>query len=234
MMSNLRAALCVTAWLLLTGCGQRDDSRRTQPPAVAGNEATPGPQTTPAPLESAPASSSRVDASPPSETPAETAESPIQSSEFPPAQEAPNPAETPPPQNDQPELDATPPAESPPDPVATPASPVVDPGGPIGVEATKAGLTRVGPEKCKVCHKVQFGSWSASAHAKRTPPLDCESCHGPGSEYKVLSVMKDPEKARAAGLVIPNREFCATCHVSGWSDDMLIHAHAHKPAAGTN
>jgi hypothetical protein len=108
------------------------------------------------------------------------------------------------------------------------ASKVVDPGGEIAVAATRAGLTRIGAEKCKICHKVQFASWVETAHAKRTPPLDCESCHGPGSEYKALAVMKDPEKAKAAGLVIPTATFCASCHARGWKDDMLRKAHAHK------
>jgi len=118
-----------------------------------------------------------------------------------------------------------------PTPVAAKATGVVDPGGTIAVASTKPGLTRIGAEKCKTCHKVQFASWAGSAHAKRTPPLDCEHCHGPGSEYKSLAVMKDPEKAKAAGLVMPTATFCARCHTSGWKDDMLRKAHAHK--AGT-
>ena len=104
----------------------------------------------------------------------------------------------------------------------------MDIGGPVAVEAPKAGLSRIGSEKCKLCHKVQFASWAETAHAKRTPPLDCESCHGPGSEYKTMEGMKDPEKARAAGLVIPDRSFCQQCHGAAWSDDLLKQAHAHK------
>jgi hypothetical protein len=111
---------------------------------------------------------------------------------------------------------------------AAKASKVTDPGGPIAVAATKTGLTRIGAEKCKVCHKVQFASWAETAHAKRTPPLDCESCHGPGSEYKTLAIMKDREKAKAAGLVMPTATFCKTCHTSDWKEDMLKKAHAHK------
>ncbi len=105
---------------------------------------------------------------------------------------------------------------------------MVDPGGEIAVEATRPGLTRVGAAKCGVCHKLQYASWSDTAHAKRHPPLDCESCHGPGSEYKSLSVMKDVEKAKAAGLVLPDATFCKTCHRQGWSDGQLQKAHAHK------
>ncbi len=53
----------------------------------------------------------------------------------------------------------------------------------MAVAATKPGLTRVGVQKCGVCHKRQRESWAASAHARRAPPLDCEGCHGAGSEY---------------------------------------------------
>jgi hypothetical protein len=98
----------------------------------------------------------------------------------------------------------------------------------VAVKPGKPGVTNVGVAGCKTCHKVQFASWSASAHARRTPPLDCEGCHGPGSEYKPMPVMKDPAKAKAAGLVMPGAAFCATCHRKGWKDEMLKKAHAHK------
>lgn len=108
------------------------------------------------------------------------------------------------------------------------ASPVSDPGGEVAVKPTKPGLGRVGANACKMCHRLQFTSWSDTAHAKRSPPLDCESCHGSGSEYKAIPVMKDPAMAKAAGLVLPTAPFCATCHKRNWSEGMLKKAHAHK------
>jgi len=127
-------------------------------------------------------------------------------------------------------------APTPPSPDAAPqpqpsepsAPVVVDIGGPVEVGATKPGLSRIGADKCKICHKVQFTSWAETAHASRTPPLDCEGCHGPGSEYKSKAVMEDPAKARSAGLVDPDRTFCSQCHSTGWTDDLLERAHAHK------
>jgi hypothetical protein len=107
----------------------------------------------------------------------------------------------------------------------------VDIGGLVEVGATKPGLARIGSTKCKLCHKLQFDSWAKTAHAARTPPLDCESCHGPGSEYKSLAIMKDSRKAQAAGMVMPARSFCSKCHTSGWSDDLLKRTHAHKAGA---
>ncbi len=48
----------------------------------------------------------------------------------------------------------------------------------------------------------------------KTQGVQCETCHGPGSDYKKLSVMKDKEKAIANGLLIPDEEFCKGCHNS--------------------
>ena len=44
--------------------------------------------------------------------------------------------------------------------------------------------------------------------------VQCESCHGPGSEYKKLSVMKDKDKAVKKGLILHNEKekFCIQCH----------------------
>jgi len=44
--------------------------------------------------------------------------------------------------------------------------------------------------------------------------VQCESCHGPGSEYKKLEVMKDPEQSMAKGLIVhkEKEEFCNNCH----------------------
>ena len=121
----------------------------------------------------------------------------------------------------------------PPDPPSAPDDPQPAPvrcaTEPVAVAPTREGLTRIGAKKCKVCHRVQFSSWAESAHASCTPPLDCESCHGSGSEYKGLKIMKDPERSRAAGLVDPDSAFCQErCHFSGWQDEMLTRAHAHQ------
>jgi DnaJ-class molecular chaperone len=95
-----------------------------------------------------------------------------------------------------------------------------------------SAATKVGPEKCKMCHKLQYESWSASKHATQNPPVDCETCHGPGSDYKVMSIMKDVEKAKAAGLILPTKEDCAKCHGKGkvpaMTDELFAKVHAHK------
>ncbi|HEY3349015.1 MAG TPA: hypothetical protein VGM13_04515 [Thermoanaerobaculia bacterium] len=128
---------------------------------------------------------------------------------------------------------AAPPVDSPkpaPPPSAEAVKGVVDPGGAIAVPPVKDGLERVGAEKCRLCHKVQHESWAASKHAQRTPPLDCESCHGAGSEYRTLAVMKDLAKAKAAGLVLPGASFCGKCHKGAWNPALIEKVHAHKVA----
>jgi len=107
--------------------------------------------------------------------------------------------------------------------------------------AAKADHTYVGVKQCKMCHKKDgiFESWSASKHATAWDSLSaenqknevykpfyttgvkdtvlltgvqCEACHGAGSDYKKKSVMENKEAAIAAGLVIPDAKVCAKCH----------------------
>jgi len=47
--------------------------------------------------------------------------------------------------------------------------------------------------------------------------IQCEACHGPGSEYKSMTIMKDKAKAVAAGLTdfkddAAKEKLCKTCH----------------------
>ena len=235
MVSKFASVLCVVALFGLLGCGQRENAQQAAPAEQARVAETPPPETVTVPTDTASVSA---------ETPAETTETPSSAqattpSETPaqnsppaptpaPVEAPPNPAEVLTPKTPQTEPVMTPPPPPPSETQESPAASVHDPGGTVEVEATKAGLTHIGTAKCKMCHKLQFTSWSATAHAKRTPPLECENCHGAGSEYKAISVMKDPEKAKAAGLVIPGREFCGTCHQGEVSDEMLERVHAHK------
>jgi hypothetical protein len=235
---SVLAAIACVGWILV-GCNAREsaapEARETPspPPSVEPASLTPfdigttPDEATPTTIPKAPPSATAVPHSAPTES-AQSARKPSPSSPSQPSEAAAEPvreAATPLP---------VPPAPAPIAPAQAPsASTVEDPGGPIAVAPTRAGLTRVGAEKCKLCHKIQFASWVETAHARRTPPLECESCHGPGSEYKSLTIMKDPEKAKAAGLVIPTAAFCKTCHARGWKDDMLRKAHAHKTPPGS-
>lgn len=236
---------------LLGACRAREEvtlpSREAAaPPATATAEAAPSLQETPAPsptvVAAAPAESTTPEAlpgaperlpSPAPPKPARTAPKapavvPAAAPAEPTVPAAPRSATAPPAvaQATAPAAAAAVPAP------ARPGGPeIADPGGDVAVAPAKAGLTRVGAEKCKLCHKAQYASWATSAHARRTPPLDCEACHGPGSEYKALTVMKDPAKAKAAGPVQPNAAFCGKCHKGKWDPALLAKAHAHKVAS---
>jgi len=100
----------------------------------------------------------------------------------------------------------------------------------------------IGEKKCKMCHKKDgtHPSWAETPHAKAFDVLDakqkkneecfachatgvtakgallegvqCESCHGPGSDYNKMKVMKDQELAIENGLLIPDEKTCTGCH----------------------
>ena len=44
--------------------------------------------------------------------------------------------------------------------------------------------------------------------------VSCESCHGPGSLYKSMTVMKNLDQAKAKGLIMPDENVCKKCHNS--------------------
>jgi len=67
--------------------------------------------------------------------------------------------------------------------------------------------------KCMKCHAPL---WDESIEFRKEG-VSCEVCHGPGSEYKSLSIMKDHEKAVENGLIEYKTEEdikkkCLTCH----------------------
>ena len=69
--------------------------------------------------------------------------------------------------------------------------------------------------KCIKCHTTGLGAGGYDA-AKPAPDFkntQCEACHGSGADYMKKAIMKDPAKAKAAGLVYPVSEsVCVKCH----------------------
>jgi len=100
----------------------------------------------------------------------------------------------------------------------------------------------VGAKKCKICHKKDgiFDDWASTKHATAFDSLStedqknealhkyyttgttakdelltgvqCEACHGPGSDYKKKKVMENRELAITKGLNIPDEKTCLKCH----------------------
>ena len=77
---------------------------------------------------------------------------------------------------------------------------------------TKASET----EDCLRCHATGYNV-DASLLGKKfsvEQGVQCETCHGPGSDYKSKKIMQDTEKAVANGLLLyaNPEELCITCH----------------------
>jgi hypothetical protein len=71
--------------------------------------------------------------------------------------------------------------------------------------------------ECLKCHITGYGVDKALITAlKPQDGVQCESCHGPGSDYKSIPVMKDKAKAVAAGLILAKDDpkLCTKCHNS--------------------
>jgi len=73
------------------------------------------------------------------------------------------------------------------------------------------------PEKapvCLGCHATAADSesWERDAGFRLEDGVQCEKCHGPGSEYMDKAVMRNPEAARRAGLRKFTKRDCAVCH----------------------
>lgn len=70
--------------------------------------------------------------------------------------------------------------------------------------------------RCIKCHTLgrDFDESEFLGSFDLTQGVQCESCHGPGSEYRKLSVMKDPEQSAAKGLTVhaEKEKFCTGCH----------------------
>lgn len=71
-------------------------------------------------------------------------------------------------------------------------------------------------KECIKCHTlgIDVDEGELQSSFDLTQGVQCESCHGPGSEYKKLSVMKDSAEAVNKGLIIhtEKEKWCITCH----------------------
>ncbi|MGD8376409.1 MAG: multiheme c-type cytochrome [Acidobacteriota bacterium] len=67
---------------------------------------------------------------------------------------------------------------------------------------------------CLGCHATgaEVEDWEKDPGFRVEDGVQCEKCHGPGSEYMDAAVMADPEAARRAGLRMPDATWCEVCH----------------------
>jgi excinuclease UvrABC ATPase subunit len=85
--------------------------------------------------------------------------------------------------------------------------------------AKTKGFTTAAAEtpECLKCHtltKADASNMEETFDVKQG--VQCETCHGAGSEYKKMAIMKDKQKAMDAGLIIHTEKaaFCTGCHNS--------------------
>ncbi len=88
--------------------------------------------------------------------------------------------------------------------------------------------------KCLKCHSTA-GTLDKKLIAGITKEegVSCEACHGPGSVYKSMSIMKSQEKSLKSGLIMPVKEVCVKCHVGNdhtgkFDFDAAVKKVAHK------
>ncbi len=73
------------------------------------------------------------------------------------------------------------------------------------------------PRKAAACLGCHVAGYDAEAWEKEDTfhpedGIQCESCHGPGSDYKGMKIMKDRDASVAAGLLLPDESTCKSCH----------------------
>ena len=67
---------------------------------------------------------------------------------------------------------------------------------------------------CLGCHTTAYDTeeWERDETFHFEDGVQCERCHGPGSEYMDAGVMRDSARARQAGLRKPEERDCLVCH----------------------
>jgi len=71
-------------------------------------------------------------------------------------------------------------------------------------------------EKCLKCHVTGHGSAAKAETFSNSEGVTCEACHGPGSVYKSMKVMKaladGSQDAQAVSFMPGDAETCRSCH----------------------
>jgi YVTN family beta-propeller protein len=67
---------------------------------------------------------------------------------------------------------------------------------------------------CLGCHATaaEAEPWERDEAFRVTDGVQCEKCHGPGSEYMDAKVMSDRDAAMKAGMRMPTKQDCLKCH----------------------
>lgn len=90
----------------------------------------------------------------------------------------------------------------------------------LATEEAKAVAAQLGIDDpqtsgaCLKCHSTAyyFTEELKSAAVAVEDGVSCESCHGPGADYKKKSIMLSLEESMANGMVHPATDRCVLCH----------------------
>lgn len=79
-------------------------------------------------------------------------------------------------------------------------------------------------QMCLGCHATasEEEDWRHGEEFHLEDGLQCEACHGPGSEYATEEIMRDKERAMANGLRRLSRDECLICHRAKGSHDAVL------------
>ncbi len=98
---------------------------------------------------------------------------------------------------------------------------------PQAAEITRlSGITEE-PHRAKMClgcHATasEEEDWRHGDGFHLEDGLQCEACHGPGSEYATFEIMKNKPRAMANGLKMLPKEDCMICHRTKGSHDAVL------------
>ena len=90
----------------------------------------------------------------------------------------------------------------------------------LGTDAAKAIAAKLkidNPQtsgKCLQCHSTAY-NWTETKQSEIVPveeSVSCESCHGPGKNYKGKETMKSRDESVKNGMIYPATKSCGRCH----------------------
>lgn len=86
---------------------------------------------------------------------------------------------------------------------------------------------------CLGCHATAADEeeWRRMPDFHIEDGLQCEKCHGPGSEYASHEIMTDEGRAYANGLRVPDKKSCMVCHQAKGSHQAVLKNRPFDPEA---
>ncbi|MGE5488655.1 MAG: multiheme c-type cytochrome [bacterium] len=77
---------------------------------------------------------------------------------------------------------------------------------------------------CLGCHATAYDAeeWQKDDTFRIEEGVQCERCHGPGSEYMAADIMRDRKAAMENGLRMPDERLCMGCHIEKGSHAAVL------------